>query len=125
MAAPRALSRLFDASAIGLSGLCLVHCLGLPIAAAALPFMAAWAQAEWAHLAFLSAAAPISFLALLGSGGWRHGPTLGAALLGLALLTAGVLEWPGPEWEAALTLLGGLCLATAHLWNWKRHHHEP
>ncbi|WP_159088803.1 MerC family mercury resistance protein, partial [Xanthomonas fragariae] len=43
----RAPASLLDSSSIALSGLCLLHCLALPLLAAALPLFGAWSQAEW------------------------------------------------------------------------------
>ena len=120
-------TRLLDASAMGLSGLCLVHCLALPVAAAALPMLGAWAHAEWVHAAFLAAAVPVSAFALLRSGGWRAPRIATLAVAGLMLLAAGVMGWPRETWETALTVTGGLLLASAHVLNWRRvghsHHH--
>jgi hypothetical protein len=65
-----------DASAIGLSGLCLAHCLLLPVAAALLPALAVAAEAEWLHLAFAASALPIAGLALARA--HRRRPLAGA-----------------------------------------------
>jgi len=115
--------RLFDLSAISLSGLCLAHCLALPVAAAFLPALDAWSRAEWVHGVFVAVAAPLTALAL-----WRvhvshplPGRLIALALAGLALLLIGALEWPSAAWETPMTVVGSLCLASAHLWNWRRH----
>ena len=42
-----------DTVAIGLSGLCLAHCLALPIFASLLPIAGAWAEAAWVHWLFV------------------------------------------------------------------------
>jgi len=125
MANPSAFVRILDASAVGLSGLCLAHCLALPVAAAFLPVLGAWAEAEWLHLAFLAAAVPISAMALVRSGGWRAPLVFGLALVGIGLLTSGVFLAPNEGAELAMTVAGGLALATAHSLNWRRlgHHH--
>ena len=49
-----------DTVAIGLSGLCLAHCLALPIFASLLPIAGAWAEAAWVHWLFVGIAAPVS-----------------------------------------------------------------
>ncbi|WP_413894670.1 MerC family mercury resistance protein [Pantoea ananatis] len=49
-----------------MSGLCLLHCLALPLLAAALPLFGVWAEAEWVHVVFVAIAAPLAGLAL-----WR------------------------------------------------------
>ena len=123
MANPTAFVRLLDASAIGLSGLCLAHCLALPVATAFLPLLGTWAEAEWVHLAFLAAAVPISTVALVRSGGWRAPVVLGLALIGIGLLVSGAL-FANEGAELAMTVAGGLALAMAHTLNWRRLGHR-
>lgn len=124
MANPSAFIRILDASAVGLSGLCLAHCLALPVVAAFLPVLGTWAEAEWVHLAFLAAAVPISALALVRSGGWRSPSVLGPALAGIGLLASGVFLAQSEGAELAMTVAGGLALATAHSLNWRRLGHR-
>ena len=117
-------AKALDASAVGLSALCLVHCLALPALALMLPVLGLWARAEWVHVVFVLIAAPIaaaSFVQLptLRVRSWR---LLGLAGLGLGLMCAGALELPVAALERPLTLLGGLLLAGAHLANWRRRH---
>ena len=122
------LASLLDASAIGLSGLCLVHCLLLPVAAAALlPALAAASEAEWVHRLFVALALPLAGLAL-----WRAHrqrplpwPLLALAATGLTGLVAGALGWPDHALETPLTVLGSVLLASAHVWNWRRRPHPP
>ena len=108
-----------DMVAIGLSAACLVHCLVLPVAAAALPIFLSAAEAEWVHWLFVGLALPASIL------GVRHAHAsarltmvlrLGACF-GLCLLVMGALGWPKHEWETALTVIGGLVLAGTHTAN--------
>lgn len=109
-----------DASAISLSGLCLVHCLALPLVAAFSPLLSAWAQAEWVHVAVVAMAAPLSALAL-----WRRDQSLAVAVpaaLGLILLVMGAAHWPTHALETPITVAGGLSLACAHILNWRRRH---
>jgi hypothetical protein len=118
------LARALDASAISLSALCLVHCLALPALALALPFVGAWAQAEWVHVIFIALAAPIALLALMD---WRarrpHAwPLIALAGLGLGLMLVGALGFPSAAWERPLTVMGGVLLATAHVLNWRGRH---
>ncbi len=117
--------RLFDLSAIGLSGLCLVHCLALPVLAAILPVFGSWARAEWVHAVFIAIAAPLSAGALwLNSRGERRPMGLYiAALAGLALLALGAGGRPKPSLETPITVAGSLTLVGAHLWNWRHRHH--
>ncbi|MDH5832395.1 MerC domain-containing protein [Luteimonas kalidii] len=114
-----------DASAIGLSGLCLVHCLLLPVAAALLPALAFVGEAEWLHLAFVAVALPLAGLALVRAHRRRPLPPalFGLAAAGLSGLGAGALGWPTHALETPLTVGGSLALASAHLWNWRRRPH--
>ncbi|WP_434212742.1 MerC domain-containing protein [[Pseudomonas] boreopolis] len=113
----------FDASAMTLSGLCLLHCLALPLLASLLPLFGAWSEAEWVHMAFAGVALPISGYAL-----WRAHrrralpPGLWAmATAGLAGLLLGALGWPAHALETPLTVAGSTLVAGAHFWNWRRH----
>jgi hypothetical protein len=117
-------AKALDLTAVGLSALCLVHCLALPVLALALPLLASWAHAEWVHVVFVSLAAPIALLALIDwstgrPASWR---LVGLAGAGLALMLAGALELPQGSWERPLTVAGGLLLASAHIANWRRRH---
>ena len=109
---------LWDSSAVGLSGLCLAHCLALPIAAAGLPALGAVAKAEWVHILFLFVALPLSVIAL-----WRRPDSFKdiaimlLAVAGLALLTAGAFPAHWPDLDEQLTILGSVSLVTAHIWN--------
>lgn len=119
-----AFAKALDLSAVGLSALCLVHCLALPALALTLPLLASWARAEWVHVVFVGLAAPIALLALIDwrtgrPTSWRHFSLAGA---GLALMLAGALELPQASWERPLTVAGGLLLASAHVANWRRRH---
>jgi hypothetical protein len=76
------------------------------------------------HLAFLAAAVPISAMALVRSGGWRAPLVFGLALVGIGLLTSGVFLAPNEGVELAMTVAGGLALATAHSLNWHRLSHR-
>jgi len=112
--------RLLDRSAIGLSGLCLIHCLALPVAAVTLPTLGTLAHAEWVHAAFVALAAPLSVFALRRSGAWRSSLLSGLALAGLGLLAAGAFVAPSREAETTMTVVGGICLALCHGLNLRR-----
>lgn len=116
-------SRGFDGVAMSLAGLCLVHCLALPVLVVALPFLAVFAEAEWVHWLFVAMAVPVSGIALLGSAGRRSGGLVVSALAGLALLAAGAAGWPDHSYETLLTVAGGIILATVHALNWGRARH--
>ena len=110
-----------DASALGLSGLCLIHCLLLPVAAAFVPALVVISHAEWVHTAFLLVALPTTGLALW-SVNRHHRPPVGliaVAFLGLICLLLGALHWP-EGFEEQVTVLGSLLLVATHIWNWRR-----
>ena len=113
--------RSLDATAIGLSTLCVAHCLALPILASSLPLTGIWFQAEWVHWAFVAMAAPISILALNFSPQARPSPSLLIlTLLGIMALVAGVLGGSDRAWETSFTIAGSLMLIGAHILNWRR-----
>lgn len=115
---------LLDAGALALSSLCLLHCLALPLLAAALPLFGAWAQAEWVHLLFVAIALPLTGYALWRADRRHRLPVMAwtAAGLGLGLLLAGARELPSHAWETPLTVTGSLLLAATHVWNARRRH---
>jgi hypothetical protein len=115
----------YDTAAIGLSSLCMVHCLALPVVAASLPLAAAWSEAEWVHWLFVALAAPVSILALVrGSSSGVPWASVALAALGLAGLVAGVGGWPAHEAETLMTVMGSGLLAAAHILNWWRLRHQ-
>jgi len=122
----RTASSLLDAGAIALSSLCLLHCLALPLLAAALPLMGVWAEAEWVHVVFVAIAAPTTGFALWRAHRQQPLPALAmlGAAAGLSLLLAGAVGWPSHEAETPMTVAGSLLIAGTHLWNaWRRHRH--
>ncbi len=108
-------AHLLDGSAIGLSGLCLAHCLALPVAAAFFPLLGVWSEAEWVHVTFVALAAPLSAGALVLTRP-RKPAAIALAAAGLALLVA-ALSYPAAE--TLMTVAGGLALAVGHVVNWR------
>ena len=107
-----------DGVAISLSGLCLIHCLALPVVSAILPIAGSWAEIEWIHKAFVVAALPFSLLALASE---RATGIIGGLIAsGFILLAAAAFAEPLHDHETALTLLGGLLLASGHALRWSR-----
>jgi hypothetical protein len=115
---------LWDGVAISASGLCLVHCLALPVASAALPILGVAADAEWIHWLFLAIAAPAALFAFRHGTGASTWAMRGLAALGVGLLLLGALGWPDHEWETGWTVAGGSALIIAHLWNFRRRRHS-
>lgn len=108
----------WDRFGIGLSLLCLAHCLAVP----ALLTGASVLAAESLHLGLALVAAPVAGLALLpGYREHRHQGVLVLGLMGVLLLLAAVLLEPaiGDAGERAVTIAGGLLLVGTHGWNWR------
>ena len=106
-----------DRMAIGLSGLCLVHCLATTIFLALLASAGGFLGAPWIHEVGLSLAMVMGAVAL-GKGIFDHGYTMPAAVGGLGLgVMAGALTLPHDGWEAVYTMLGVAILALGHRLN--------
>ena len=112
---------ILDGSAVGLSFMCLIHCLALPVMSAFLPLAGVLAEAEWIHQLLVLLALPITALAIA-----RHRKTkvafsfIAPAVLGLSLLLAAAFVEPLHDSETLLTTVGAILLASAHLWRWRR-----
>jgi len=121
----RTMSRL-DRWGMILSSVCLVHCLALPVAAALLPILALPAEShEWVHPLLIGLALPVTGTAMIR--GWRahrrRGPLL-LGMVGLGMIGAAIFQH-GTLAESALTLCGGLIVASAHVMNWRSHAPHP
>lgn len=115
---PRAAA--IDGTAITLSGLCLLHCLALPLLSTALPIVGIWAEAEWLHKTFVVAALPFSLMALASSRiTWPTGLMI---VSGFGFLVAGAFVEAWHDYETQLTVIGGLLLAAGHALRWRRAH---
>jgi len=111
-----------DLFAIGLSTLCLIHCLALPVLASALPFVAHFAENEWVHKLLVLMAAPVSLMVVRMARSTNGGSLfIAAALAGLALLFLGAFVSAVSAYEESITVAGAVLLASAHLWRWLRH----
>lgn len=115
---------LLDFSAIGLSGLCLVHCLFLPAAFAALPLAGQATENHLVHQVLVLIAIPVSIWALSRGERWKHLPVLVPAVLGLGLLGAAAFIEPLEAHETALSVSGALLVGLAHLLNWRHAKHS-
>jgi len=119
-----------ERAAVGASALCLIHCIGLPLLLAALPALSSLLPIpESFHVWILAFAVPSSALALFaGRHHHRHLHPLMIGATGLILLAVGALVLLGGRWETPVTIIGSLCLACAHVANWRlrhsRHHHR-
>ena len=118
------LQSISDKTAIGLSLLCAVHCLALPLLFSLLPSaIALQLKNEAFHYWMLFAVLPISIYALtLGCKQHKQTNLLIVGLLGLAimLLAASLPEAIlGEVGEKALTLIGAMLVAYGHFRNYR------
>ncbi len=111
---------LLDNAAVALSGLCLLHCLALPMAIAVLPFLGQFSEGHF-HVQMLIAVLPVSIIAF--SSGFRHhrsGSVVAWGGVGVLLLVVGGTIAHGSYGIVAdrlLTICGALILAAAHYFN--------
>ena len=109
---------------ISLSGLCVLHCLLLPVVLALLPM---WTLGEsfhaWLHPVFAIILVPTTFVAAVG-GFQRHASWQVVWFLAVGLtviVVAGFLghDQPGAELETIVTIGGSGLLITGHVLNWR------
>lgn len=104
----------WDRLAIGLSGLCLVHCIATTVLLAAMSAFGGLLGSHWVHEVGLTLAMCLGAFAL-GRGVLEHGFMMPSAVGGLGLgVMAGGLTLPHDGTEAAATIVGVLILALGH-----------
>lgn len=110
--------RWIDRSALGLSGLCLVHCLVGSLLIAALSVSGGFFVNHQFHVIGLSLAIPLAAFALW-RGVARHGRWLVAIVgtLGLGLMILAQFAAHGAAEEIIYTVIGVTLLGIAHLLN--------
>lgn len=112
-----------DKVAIGLSGLCAIHCLVLPLLIVMLPSLASLPlNDERFHLWMVFAVIPISIFALfLGCRRHKNYQVLGFGVVGLVLLVTAILgeEIFGEIGEKGFTLAGAAIIAFGHFRNYR------
>jgi hypothetical protein len=107
-------THLWDRMAIGLSGLCLVHCLATTVFLAAMSAFGGLLGAHWVHEVGLTLAMALGAFAL-GRGILTHGFMMPSAVGGLGLgVMGGALTLPHDGTEAMATMAGVLILALGH-----------
>jgi len=107
-----------DRMAIGLSGLCMVHCLATTVLLALLASAGGMLGAAWVHEVGLGLAMVMGAIAL-GRGILEHGYTMPSAVGGLGLgVMAGALTMPHDGTEALYTVVGVAILALGHRLNY-------
>ena len=111
---------LLDNAAVALSGLCLLHCLALPMLIAMLPFLGQFGAGHF-HIQMLIAVVPVSIIAF-ALGFRRHHSRSVVAWGGvgvLLLMVGGTIAHGsyGIVADRLLTICGSLILAAAHYFN--------
>ena len=110
---------------MAISLLCLVHCIGLPVLFALLPWLApALAHDESVHKIFAAFVLPIGLMAL--ASGYRHHRQAWIFLVGVTGLifvgSAAVAgEQMGESLEHALSIVGSIQLVISHFFNLRQH----
>jgi len=105
---------IFDRLAIGLSGLCLVHCLATSVFLAILASAGGMLVSPIIHEVGLFLAILLGIVAL-GKGIFEHGYMMPAAVGGLGIgVMAGALTLPHSGTEVIYTILGVSILALGH-----------
>ena len=110
-----------DLYAVGLSTLCVLHCVALPVLLAVMPVAAQAAESELVHRILVIVAVPVSLRVI-----WKARPMngnrlfVGAVSVGLGLLMLGAFMEAVSAYEVPITVAGGTVLASAHLWHWMR-----
>ena len=109
-----------DNMAVALSGICLVHCLTLPVLIALLPFMSQFAEGHL-HVQMLLVVLPVSIMAFsLGFRRHRIKSVIIWGSIGLLLLVPGatvVHDSFGLVADRTVTICAALILAFAHFFN--------
>ena len=109
-----------DRVAIALSGLCLVHCLVIPVVVVLAPAFSSLVLGTetTVHWIFLALAVPTSCWALLrGFRRRRHVPALASGLVGLLIMFLGVSHLLNQALEVPLTVVGVSLVVVAHVLN--------
>ena len=111
-------TRRLDRLAIGLSGLCIVHCLATTVLLALVASAGGFLGAAWIHELGLTLAMAMGAVALY-RGIVEHGYTMPSAVGGLGLgVMAGALTLPHDGTEALYTVIGVAILALGHRLNY-------
>ena len=112
-----------DTIGMGLSGLCALHCLALPLLlSSGVLFTDADGPDDPTHLILFALAGPVGLLALWR--GYRHHRVwqpLAFGCIGIVILWRGLFQGDHHATAQILTLVGAGTLALSHLYNWRRH----
>ena len=115
-----------DLSAMGLSILCLLHCLALPVLASVMPVLGAWSEVEWVHKLFVLLAIPVtSYAAFVRGVRYRDGVFIFLVVTGLIMLVGAAFFGYFHAFEKPMTVIGGIFVAGGHFWRFVRHVELP
>lgn len=119
-----ALQSMADKASIGLSVLCALHCLALPLVVVLLPSLVALGlEDESFHLWLVIVVIPVSAYALvMGCSKHRRMGVLYIGLLGMGILCLAPFvghEFLGELGEKLLTLIGAVLIAATHIRNYR------
>ena len=114
---PKVIVHDLDRLAIGISGLCMVHCLATAVFLGLLASAGGLLGSPWIHEVGLTLAMVLGAVAL-GRGIFEHGFMMPSAVGGLGLgVMAGALTMPHDGTEALYTVIGVSVLALGHRLN--------
>lgn len=121
--------KVVDGTAVSLSGLCMLHCLALPLVISALPMTFQGLQSEIVHQLLVILAVPLAISAVWAARGQRmSGFTIGLLLSGATALALGAFAEPLHDYETLLTVAGAVLLSAGHISRWyfnsERHAHQ-
>ena len=113
-----------DKSSVGLSTVCAVHCLLMPVAVVMLPSLAALPFAdERFHVLLVFLVLPLSTLALtMGCRKHRSRRVMAVGVVGLVLLVGAALgghDLLGELIEKSATVIGAVLVALSHVMNFR------
>lgn len=112
--------RTHDAMGVSLSGLCLLHCLAVPLVISLIPAVT-WMENELIHIGLAGLATLVVLIAVRSWPGGRTRLVLGGiAAFGLGLLYFGAFAEIGETAERVVTTIGALALASAHILAWRK-----
>lgn len=113
---------MWDKIGLGLSGLCLIHCLIMPFFAAILPWLGMLIEDERIHLGFAAVTVPVAVIAFIPGFLKHHRQgVLALGMAGASLLLVGALghDYVPHELEHWFTVCGGLLLVSGHYLNFR------
>lgn len=116
-------SLLWDRIGIGISSICAIHCLILPVLISLLPLWGFTSfMHEWAHPLFIILLVPTIYYAARRS--YYDRKIVGFLLTGLILVLVGWLaghHWFGLLFETLVTMAGSIFLIAGHWLNYRHH----